>query len=240
MRAVSQQLGGQHHHPGINGDFAAGLLVDIGDATRQAIRTDHHFASHGAGAHFQIAGLDGGKDMHTRRVEVGVDAAGAAALRAVMAGGAPVDGPREDRQARRDAWNTHLVASQLHDPLVAARRGRRQKLPVGGVLEAFRRAENADQFFRFVVVGRQVVVRDRPIEAAAVPAVRLEVVGTHAQGDAAVMIGAATQHARAPPHPLGTGGIGVGFARHVPAAEQSRVEIAEGFSLVPAARCGAL
>src|ERR1039458_10184168 len=91
---------------------------------RQAIRTDDDFARHGAGEHVQVAGLHGGKDVHAGRIEVGVDAAGAPALRAVMAGGPPVDRARENRQARRDARNLYLVASQLHQPLVAARRGR--------------------------------------------------------------------------------------------------------------------
>ena len=50
------------------------------------------------------------------------------------------------------------VARALDDPLVAARRGRRQELAVGRVLQALVGAEDADQFLGLVVVRRQVVV----------------------------------------------------------------------------------
>ncbi len=165
--------------------------------------------------------------MHAGRIEVGVDAAGAPALRAIMAGGTPVDGARENRQARGDAGDLNLVASHLDHALVAARRGRRQKLSVGRILDAFLGSEDADQFFGFVVVGRQLFVGDGPIEALAIAAVGLEIVRPHAQRDAAVMVGAAAQHARAPPHKVGTCRIGVGLARHLPTAQQRGVEIAE-------------
>ena len=90
------------------------------------------------------------------------------------------------------------------------------------------RAEDADEFFGFVVVGREVIIGDGPIEALAVAAVGLEVIGTHAEGDAAIVIGAASQHAAAPPAEVTAGRGGVGLTFDCPTSGQSGVEIAEG------------
>ena len=97
----------------------------------------------------------------------------AATLRAVVASGPPVQGLGQDRQTRRDTGNSQLVASDLDDALIAARRGRRLKLTVGRVFEALLGSEDADQFFGFVVVGREILVADGPIETFAVAAVRV-------------------------------------------------------------------
>ena len=105
------------------------------------------------------------------------------------------------------------------------------KLAVRRILQAFLRAEDADQFLGLVVVGRQVVVGDGPVEAFAVAAVRLEIVGAHAQRDAAVVVGAAAQHARAIPHELAARRAGVGFAGDLPAAHQRGVVVTEGLLL---------
>ncbi len=65
--------------------------------------------------------------------------------------------------------------------LVAARRGRRLKLAVRRVLDSFLRSKDADQFFGFVVIRREIFITDGPIETLAVATVRLEVVRAHPQ-----------------------------------------------------------
>ena len=142
-----------------------------------------------------------------------------------------MQGLGENRQPRGDAGDLKLVGDALDDALVSARRGRGLEAPVGRVFQALLRAEDADQFLGLVVVGRQVVIRDGPVEALAVAAVGLEIVRAHAQGDAAVVIGAAADHARAPPHEFVAGGGGVRFAGDLPAAHQGGVVEAERLGL---------
>src|SRR5690606_7468057 len=60
-----------------------------------------------------------------------------------------------------------------------------------------------------------------------VPRVRLEVVRSHAEGVARPVIGAPSQHARAPPHELGTGSTAVGLSRHLPPPIRGGGEVAE-------------
>ena len=84
-------------------DVFAGFGVDVRDASGEAVIADEHFAHHGIDADFEIAGLHGREDMDAGRIEVGVDAAGAAALRAIVTSGAAVDGLSKDGEARRDA-----------------------------------------------------------------------------------------------------------------------------------------
>ncbi len=67
------------------------------------------------------------------------------------------------------------------------------------VLHAVVVAVHADQHFDLVVVRRDVFVVERPVEAEPVARVRLEIVRAVAQRDAAPVIGAAAEHARAPP-----------------------------------------
>src|SRR5450756_2080014 len=212
--------GGEHDHARVDGDFAARLGVDVGDAAGAAIGADHHFAAHGAGADLEVPGLQGGRDVAAGGSEVGVDRAGAPALGAIVAGGPAVERPGEDGEARGDAGNLELVGDLLDDALVSARRGRGLEAPVGGVFQAFLAAEDADQFLGLVVVGRQVVVGDGPVTAFSIAGVGLEIVGAHAEGDAAVVVGAPAQHARAIPPEFAAGASRVGFAGDLPAADQ--------------------
>jgi len=57
---------GQHHDLGVDRYFIARFLVDVGHTPRQPVPAHHHFPHHGAGAYFQIAGLHGGSDVHSR------------------------------------------------------------------------------------------------------------------------------------------------------------------------------
>ena len=60
-------------------------------------------------------------------------------------------------------------------------------------------AVHADQKLDLVVVRRDILIPDGPVDAQAVPGLRLEVVGAVAQGHAPPVIGAAAQHPRSPP-----------------------------------------
>src|ERR1019366_2831407 len=103
-------------------------------------------------------------------------------LAAIVAGRAAMERPGEDGEARRDAGNFELVGGLLDEALVGARRGRGLETPVGSVFQAFGGAEDADQFLGLVVVRRQVVVGDGPVEAFPIAAVGLEIVWAHAEG----------------------------------------------------------
>src|SRR5690242_7528092 len=87
-------------------------------------------------------------------------------------------------------------------------------------------AEDADALVHAVVGGGDIVVGDRPVVAQAVTALAPEVVGAEAERDPAPVIGAAAEHAGAPPVELGVGGAGVRLAVNVPAADAG-VELAE-------------
>ena len=139
-----------------------------------------------------------------------------------MARRTPVQRARQDGETRRNTGNTKLLASLLDHQLVAAGLGRWQELAVG-------RPEHADQLFGLVVVRRQVVVSDRPVEPLAVAAVGFEVVRTHAQRDASPVVGAPAEHARPPPHPLVARRCRVRLAAHLPATVHGGVKIAERF-----------
>jgi hypothetical protein len=70
---------------------------------------------------------------------------------------------------------------------------------VGIVLEALVAAEDADQVVDAVVVGRDVLVADRPVVAQPVVRLPLEVTRAEAQRDAPPVVGAPAEHAPAPP-----------------------------------------
>jgi len=123
--------GREDHHSAINRYFRACLLIDIRDTAGQPVATHHHFARHGVGADFQVAGLHGRKNVDARGVKIGVYAAAAAALRAIMASRPAIERARENRQAGRDAGNFQLAAYALNQLLAGARRGRGWNFPSG-------------------------------------------------------------------------------------------------------------
>ena len=112
----------------------------------------------------------------------------------------------------------------LHQVIADQGRGRRQQTARRGiwrVLESFGGAVHADEPLDFVVVRRHVLVGDGPVDPQAVAAVRLEIVGPVAQRDAAPVVGAAAEHARAPPGEAAVRivrGLHVRFAGDRPAA----------------------
>src|SRR5262249_31683185 len=96
------------------------------------------------------------------------------------------------------------------------RLGRREKDSVRSAGNVFFGAEDADIGFGFVVVGREIFVRDGPIVAEAVACVGLEIDWREAEGYAAPVVGAATDNARAEPFELRTGSGSVRLALDLP------------------------
>lgn len=131
------------------------------------------------------------------------------------------------RPGQHGTMNRHDLRSDLSAVLLCVklantqlRRG--QQHPgrgVGRVFQAFAGAKNADEHLNLVVVGRDVVIADRPVQTRAEAGARLEVVGTVAQGNTPPVIGAPAHHPLAPPAELRSfAGVRVGLARDLPAA----------------------
>src|SRR5690242_2144253 len=74
------------------------------------------------------------------------------------------------------------------------------------VLHVVVAAIDADQHLDLVVIRGEIGIVHGPVEAQPITRVRLEIVGTVAQRDAAPVIGAPAEHARPPPLEL-AGGI---------------------------------
>src|SRR4030095_7997420 len=152
--------------------------------------------------------------------------AAAAALAAVMARRPAVQRLGQDREPDGNAPDVQALGGLLDQQLVATRLGRRLEDTVRIVGQSFVRSEEADVPVDAVVVGLEVVVGDRPVVTEAVEALAAEVVRTEAKGNAAPVIGAAAQHARAEPVEAiaGSGCVGLAFER--PTAPAG-VELAE-------------
>src|SRR5207247_3496497 len=87
-------------------------------------------------------------------------------------------------------------------------------------IDVFDGAENADQPVDLFVVRLEVVVADRPVVAEAIEALAFEIVGSEAQRDAAPVVRAAAEHARAEPLKVLAGRGGVGLPLERPPAER--------------------
>src|SRR6185437_9325467 len=74
----------------VNRNIVTSLFIDVRNTTGESVVADNDLANHRAGAHFEIAGLHRREDVHAGGVEVGVDAAGPSALRAIVTSGAAV------------------------------------------------------------------------------------------------------------------------------------------------------
>ena len=217
---------GHHDDPPANVILAAGGLVDVGHAGRQAVVAHRDLARHRVGDNGQALGGERRRQQHRRRREVRVRRAAASALAAVVTGRPIVQRLRQDREPDRNAPDVQALRGLLDQQLVAARLRRRLEDAVRIVGQPFIRSEQADVAIDAVVVRLEVVVADRPVVAEAVEALAPEVVRPEAQRDAAPVIGAAAEHARAEPVEAiaGRGGVGLAFER--PAAPAG-VELAE-------------
>ncbi len=208
----------------------AGGRVHVRDAGGLALGVAQHLARHGAGDNRQLAGLHRRRQQHGGRLEVRVRGAAATALRAVMARGAPVQRPGQDREPRRHTGNLQPVGRLLEVQLVRTRQRRRLELAVGLVVQAglgrVIGPEDPDKLVELVVVGLDVVVGEGPVVAEAIHAAAPEVIGAPAQRDAAPVIGAAAEHAGPEPVELRAGRRGVRLPFQLPAAP-GRVELAK-------------
>ena len=168
-----------------------------------------------------------GRDQHVGRGEIRIHRTPAAALAAVVAARAPVEGASQDRKPRGNAGDLQLIGSTLDQELIAAGPRWREEDAIGMVGKALGAAEQADQAIYLVVPRLEIVVGDRPVITQAVDAPAAKVIGAEAERDASPMIGAAAQHPE--PEPLEVRSLrpGKGLARQFPAA-QSGVELAEG------------
>src|SRR6266852_1186002 len=99
-----------------------------------------------------------------------------------------------------------------------ARRWTRLKHAIGRAADALFAARDSDEAFSFVVVRRDLVIRDRPIRTEAIAAVGCKVVIGEAQRDSTEMIGASAHHARAEPLELRARRHRVRFSGKFPAA----------------------
>src|SRR5712671_169972 len=140
-------------------------FVDVGDALRLAVFAQQYFTSHCSCGESQASGLLRGRDEHLARTEVGSPAAAASALSAVMTRWAAVERLGENRHSRRNARNPNFVAGALEDHFTAAWFWRRLENTVGCAGDVFLRTEHPDVAFDLVVVGSNILVRDRPILA---------------------------------------------------------------------------
>ena len=133
-----------------------------------------------------------------------------------------------------DHRNSHARAALFDQEVADQRLRRRQQHAIrraGCVLEAVVGAVHAYQHLDLVVIRREILVAHRPVEAEAVTRMRLEIVGAVAQRNAAPVIRAPPEHARAPPDELArriVGRAGIGLTRNLPAAVDGCIPKAEG------------
>ena len=110
------------------------------------------------------ARLHGRKDLHVARGVVRRRLAAAAALPAVVARAAAVARNGRDGLAAGTARMPSLAHDALHEHVVRAQRGRRIEDAVGRAADPFLRAGDADERLGLVVVRREILVADRPVD----------------------------------------------------------------------------
>ena len=129
----------------------------------------------------------------------------------------------EHRAVSCDHRDANLLRPLCDQEIADTRPGRWQEAARRGVwrvLESIVGAVHADEHLDLVVVGREFLVGQRPVESQPVAAARLEVIGTVAEGIAPPVVGPSAEHSSAPPVKASRillRGIHVRFARHLPA-----------------------
>ena len=98
------------------------------------------------------------------------------------------------------------------------------------IAQALDAPEQADEVVDAIVVGRDIVIADRPVVAQSIARLPSEIIGAESEGDASPVVRASAEHARAPPRELVARRDDVRLAGDVPAADAS-VEFAERFRL---------
>src|SRR5579862_1748001 len=113
---------------------------------------------------------------------------------------------------------------------MCAKRRRRQQHPSGRirtVLNSFGGAKDADQALDPIVVGREILVADRPIDTETISAEGAEIVRAITQRIESPMVGAPAQHASAPPAKLRSRSDRVWLPRNLPSTVYSGVVISK-------------
>ncbi len=210
----------RREHDGSAADlfFRAVALVDVRNRRDLSRLVRDQLASHGVGEHLHAPRLHRRKDLDVARRVVRRRHAAAAALAAVMARRAPVPLPRRDCLAARHGADVEFGAGSLHEHVMRFQGAGRIEDAVGRAANLFDGAGDADELLGLVVVRREILVADRPVEPESVTGLRLEVVVGEAQRDAAVVIGASAEDARAEPREVAARRDGVRLARELRAA----------------------
>ena len=138
-----------------------------------------------------------------------------------MARGSLIQRLGQNRQPRRNAKNSQLVASLLDDGFVAPRFRRGLEYPVGRAGNILFGPEHSDVGFDLVVVRREIVVADRPVIAHAIVRLNVKVDRSEAQGDTPPVVRASAHDARSVPAKIGSGRGGVGFTFDRPGSRRS-------------------
>src|SRR5436190_10033076 len=113
-----------------------------------------------------------------------------------------IERPGENGLMARYRGDPEALRPLRHKQVTDQRRGRRQQTlgwRIRSVLAPLVGAVDADQQLNLVVVGRDILVTDGPVEPQPVATPGLEVVGAVAQRNPAPVIGPTPQHARPPP-----------------------------------------
>src|SRR3954452_3091499 len=133
-----------------------------------------------------------------------------------MAGSTAIQCLSDDGHSRGNNRDPELFSGALHQDLVHARCGRELKNAVRRTTYVLFGSGYSDEGFGLVVVGRDVVIADRPVRPDTIASVWLEVVIGEPKADAAVVVSSAAEDARTEPAELTAGSNCVRFAFNVP------------------------
>ena len=136
-----------------------------------------------------------------------------------MTGDATARWRGDHRLPRRNGADAKLRAGTLHQNVVRLERTGRLKDAVRGAADPFDAAGDADESFGLVVVGRQVLVGDRPVPTEPVTRARCEIVVGETECDPAVVVRTATENPGAEPREVTARRHRVGFAVDLRAAK---------------------
>src|SRR5262249_23256537 len=212
--------------------LASRRLLDVRNRFCFATLAHDNLACHRAGDQCEPAGLLGIRNHHLTRAKVRGGDTPTSALSAVVTRWAPLVRLRDDREARRNAGNTYLVACRLNNVLGAPRLGWGQENPIRCARHIFFGSKNADVGFNFVVVWRDIFIGDWPVVTHTVSGAGLEVHRRKAQSDPSPVIGSSAHDARAEPAKAGSGSNRVRFTFDLPRAVRSEKlgEVLRGLS----------
>src|SRR2546430_11135987 len=206
--------------------FRTRRFINIGDALGSAVFADKNLAGHRPGNQRQLPRFHGRREQDLAGAEIRRGGAAAPALAAVVTWQPAIHRFRQNREPRRNASNVELVTRFLDQDVRTARLRRREKNTIGCARNIFFRSKYANVSFGFVVIGREVFVGNRPVVAETVARAGFEVDGSKPQGNAAPMIGTATDDARAEPLEICARRRGIGLAINLP-GPVGREELAE-------------